>query len=76
MYTINHLQLLLGGEFLKFLEKLLFGTYHARFRFLNIVVKHKSFCLLKTESTTTLLLQFWKVLEQPNEILAVESVSV
>ena len=41
-YTIS-LQILLKGDFSKFLEELLFGTYHARVRFLDRVAKHRSF---------------------------------
>ena len=53
MYTVNHLQLLLKGEISKFLEKLLFGTYHARVRFLDRVAKRRSFCyLLKSDFIT------------------------
>ena len=42
-YTVS-LQILLKEDFSKFLEELLFGTYHARVRFLDRVGKHKSFC--------------------------------
>ena len=38
------LQLLLKGDFSKFLEELLFGTYHALLRFLDRVTKPQSFC--------------------------------
>ena len=38
------LQLLLKGDLSKFLEELLFGTYHALVRFLDRVAKPWSFC--------------------------------
>ena len=56
MNTVN-LQLLLKGDFSKFLEKPLFGTYHARLSFFSTELQNieVSLTLLKCDSTTDAL---------------------
>ena len=62
MYTVS-LQLLVKGDFSKFLEELLFETYRARVRFLGKIAKRRSFCYLpKADSTTEVLPAILKIL--------------
>ena len=69
------LQLLLKGDLSKFLEELLFGTYHALVRSLDRVAKPWSFCyFVKSDSTTDALQPILKFSKQTKEIFAVESV--
>ena len=74
MITVN-LQLLLKGDFSKFLEKPLFGTYHARVRFFSTELQNAevSLTLLKCDSTTDALPAILKFLRTNKGTLAVES---
>ena len=62
-------------KFLKLLKKLLFGTSHARIRFLDRVAKRRSlYYFAKKIPPQTLSQEIWKLSKQTKETLAVESV--